>query len=130
MEMAVCLPVFLLTLMGIVEFGRAMSVAQMLNAAAREGCRLAMVDESTNAAVTASIKDQVTKIVGCPAEAINVTIKVNIGSTEATRTDLTTAVTRDVISIDVAVAHSAVSYSLNRWLEGSTLRGKCAMRHE
>ena len=51
-EVAVCFPVFLLILMGVIEFGRAMSVNQMLNSASRIGCRAAILDGSTNSTVT------------------------------------------------------------------------------
>ena len=47
-EVAVCFPVFLIILLGIIEFGRAMSVNQLLNSAARIGCRAAILDGSTN----------------------------------------------------------------------------------
>ena len=38
-EMAICFPVFMLILLGIVEFGRALMVSQMLTSSAREACR-------------------------------------------------------------------------------------------
>jgi Flp pilus assembly protein TadG len=48
-EFAVLLPILLLVLFGITEFGRAIMVKNVLHTAAREGARLAVVSDSTSA---------------------------------------------------------------------------------
>ena len=129
-EMAACLPVFMLTLLGIIEFGRAMSVAQMLNAAAREGCRAAGLDGSTDAAITSMVRQQIVSTVNCAAQSVNVAIAVTSGTSGSPVVSLSVAEPRDTIAISVSVPHSAVSYSVSRWLQGRMLRGQCTMRHE
>lgn len=129
-ELAACLPVFMLTLIGIVEFGRAMSVAQLLNAAAREGCRAAIIDGSTNTAVKTQIAQQVASTVKCSDQDVTVTIAVTSNATGAQLSDVSVAQPRDLITINATVPQSKCSYALSRWLEGKTLRGQCAMRHE
>ncbi|MCA9036811.1 MAG: pilus assembly protein [Planctomycetaceae bacterium] len=129
-ELAAVLPVFMMTLIGIIEFGRAMSVSQMLNAAAREGCRQAILDGSTNANVTADVRDLVVNTVNCPIGAVTVTIAVTSESTGQTLTDVSLAKPRDLIEVDVLVPQESCSYALSRWLSGRSLRGQCAMRHE
>jgi Flp pilus assembly protein TadG len=54
-EFALVLPILLLILFGVTEFGRAISTVQVLNAAAREGARIAAVTNPDPAAVTARV---------------------------------------------------------------------------
>ena len=129
-ELAAVLPVFMLTLIGIVEFGRAMSVAQLLNAAAREGCRAAIIDGSTNAEVTSLIKTQVAQTVNCAQASVTVTIQITSNSSGGTISDVSAARPRDLISVDVVVPQADCSYAVSRWLAGRVIRGQCAMRHE
>lgn len=129
-ELAAVLPVFMLTLIGIVEFGRAMSVAQLLNAAAREGCRAAIIDGSSNADVTNLIKTQVAQTVNCPQASVTVTIAVTSDSSGATLSDVSAAKPRDLVSVNVVVPQADCSYAVSRWLAGRVIRGQCAMRHE
>lgn len=128
-ELAACLPVFMLTLMGIIEFGRAMSVSQLLNAAAREGCRAAIIDGSTDTSIRSLVTQQVAGTVNCPENSVTVNITVTAASGQQL-SGLSQAEPRDLIAVNVSVPHSTVSYSLSRWLAGKTLRGACAMRHE
>jgi Flp pilus assembly protein TadG len=129
-EMAVCFPVMMLILLGIIEFGRALSVNQMLNSAAREGCRTAVITGSTNAAVTSEIKERVANTVGCQQSSVGVQIAVTDYESGQAIGDVSLADTRDLIEVDVAVPYSAVSFSVSSWMTGKTLRGACDMRHE
>ena len=129
-EMAVCFPVFLMILMGIIEFGRAMSVNQMLNSAARIGCRTAILDGSTNSSVTSVIKQHVTSTIGCQPASVTVAITVISGQTGATLSDVSAASTADLIELEVSVPLADVSWSVKNWLGTSKIRGECAMQHE
>jgi Flp pilus assembly protein TadG len=129
-EVAVCFPVFLMILLGIIEFGRAMSVNQLLNSAARMGCRAAILDGSTNTTVSNSVKQQVSNLVGCAQSVVTVAIAVTDGATGTAVTDLSGAGTGDVIKIDVAVPFSSVSWSVAKYLRTRSVRGECAMQHE
>ncbi len=55
-EMALVLPVFVALMLGVIEFGRAIMVGQLVTNAAREGCRQAILDGSTNTAVSDFVK--------------------------------------------------------------------------
>lgn len=129
-EVAVCFPIFLMILLGIIEFGRAMSVNQLLNSAARVGCRAAILDNSTNTAVTNTVKAHVANTVGCAQSSVTVVISIKNGTTGATVTSLTAARTSDVIDIDVTVPFSAVSWAVGRYLQTASVRGECSMQHE
>jgi Flp pilus assembly protein TadG len=57
LEAAITLPIVLLVCVGIFEFGRAYQTWQVLTNAAREGARLAVINGSTDADVTARVRD-------------------------------------------------------------------------
>ena len=129
-EVAVCFPVFLLILLGIIEFGRAMSVNQLLNSAARIGCRAAILDGSTNTSVTGLVTSHVTSTLGCSAANITVELNVTDGNTGTVLADVSAATTGDVIQLDVRVPFSAVSWSVQNVIGDKPIRGECAMQHE
>ena len=56
LEAAITLPIILLISVGIFEFGRAYQTWQVLTNAAREGARLAVINGSTDADVTARVR--------------------------------------------------------------------------
>ncbi|MEJ7591509.1 MAG: TadE/TadG family type IV pilus assembly protein [Planctomycetaceae bacterium] len=129
-EVAVCFPVFLLILMGIIEFGRAMSVNQMLNSASRIGCRAAILDGSTNSSVTSVVTQHVTSTIGCQASSVTVTITATSSETGANLSDVSAASTGDMIKLNVSVPFADVSWSVKDWMGTSTIRGQCSMQHE
>ena len=57
LETAITLPLVLLVCVSIFEFGRAYQTWQVLTNAAREGARVAVLSESTDAQVTGAVKD-------------------------------------------------------------------------
>lgn len=56
-EAAMIMPLILLISVGIFEFGRAYQTSQILTNAAREGARLAVINGSTDAAVTERVRN-------------------------------------------------------------------------
>jgi Flp pilus assembly protein TadG len=56
-EFALVLPLLLLVVFGITEFGRAWMTMNVITSAAREGCRLAVVTDPDVAGVTALVSD-------------------------------------------------------------------------
>lgn len=129
-EVAVCFPVFLVILLGIIEFGRAMSVNQLLNSAARIGCRAAILDGSTNASVTSLVTNHVSATLGCDATKITVDVTVTDEQTGNELANVSAASTGDVIQLDVRVPFSAVSWSVQNVIGDKPIRGACAMQHE
>lgn len=129
-EVAVCFPVFLLILMGIIEFGRAMSVNQMLNSAARIGCRTAILDGSSNSSVTSLVQQHVVSTLGCQTSSVNVSITVTSSRTGAALSNVSQATTGDLIKVDVYVLFADVSWSVKEWMGASKIRGECSMQHE
>ncbi len=129
-EVAVCFPVFMLIVLGIVEFGRAMSINQMLNSASRIGCRAAVLDGSSDTAVSNLVKTQVRNTIGCQDSSITVKIVATSSRTGATLTNVSQATTGDLIDVDVFVPFADVSWSVQQWLGTAKIRGEFSMQHE
>lgn len=129
-EMALVLPIFFTVLLGIVEFGRAMMVGQLITNAAREGARLAIVDGTTNSDVTTYVTDFLLESANVIASDVTVTIVITPATGNPAVGDVSGALTRDLVSVDVAIPFNKVSYITGNFLEGKTLTGQSAMRHE
>ncbi len=130
-EMAVVLPVFLAVVLGIVEFGRAMMVGQMVNNAAREGARMAIVDGSANTAVTSRVKQFLLQSANINGGDVTVNISVTAGTGNPDPgNEVANATTRDMCTIAVTVPFTKVSYITGKYLEGKNLAGSSTMRHE
>lgn len=86
LETAVTLPLILLVSVGIFEFGRAYQVQQILTNAAREGARIAVLPEYTDAQVTTVVRSYLSS--GGIA-AVNPTITRNVAVGPATASRVT-----------------------------------------
>ena len=71
------LPIFVMIVLGIVEFGRAMMVGQMVTNAAREATRLAIVDGSSNTSVTTWVTTFLNESLGVNTSDVTVAITVD-----------------------------------------------------
>lgn len=130
-ELAIVLPVFMMVVMGIVEFGRGMMVGQLVMNAARHGARLAVIDGATNADVEAAVKETLATAVGISPGDITVTITVTPapGNTDPGN-DLTRAQPKDLVKLFVQIPYDKVGYVAGSYLNGTHLSGQCVMRHE
>ena len=124
-ETALVLPLFFLVVMGLIEFGRAFMVAQLLTNAAREGAREAITAGSTTTAIVNKVKLLASDSIGVSQSKFNVSVQVN-----GTAADLSTAEKRDMCEVEVTVAIADVSFLPTKYLTGSNVRGQAAMRHE
>ena len=75
LETAITIPLVLLIAVSIFEFGRAYQTWQVLTNAAREGARVAVISENTDAQVTAMVRAYMTNG-GLPAAA-SATVNIN-----------------------------------------------------
>jgi Flp pilus assembly protein TadG len=130
-ETALVLPIFFMVVLGIIEFGRAMMVAQLLNNGAREGTRVAIMPGSTNTDVQNAVLNFVTGAVGVAPEKVNVAITVTpaTGNPDPGN-NVALANKRDLCTVDVRVAFSDVDYLPGKFLNDRQLIGQSAMRHE
>lgn len=130
-EMAMTLPLFLTIILGIVEFGRAMMVSQLLTNSAREAARQSVMNGSTNAETEKIVRDFLTDVLGVSAADITVTITVTeaLGNPPCGN-DVSLAQRRDLCTVMVKVPFDKVSFVGGEFLASKQLLGQCAMRHE
>ena len=130
-EMALVLPIFVAVTLGVVEFGRAMMVGNLVTNAAREGARLAIIDGSTNSQVEQAIEDFLETAVGVAAGDVSVTIDVQPYPGNPDPGDQVASCSpRDLVVVDVQVPYNKVSYIKPQFLDGKLLKGSASMRHE
>ena len=130
-EVAFVLPIFLMVVWGIVEFGRAMMVGQMVTNAARHGVRIAVIDGSTNDSVRTAVTEFLVSSLGIDATDVDVAIAVDPAPGNTDPADnLVSAQSKDLCQVRVAVPYDEVSYMAGQFLRGADLVGQCTMRHE
>ena len=129
--MALVLPVFFTVVLGIIEFGRAISVSKMVVQSSREGARLAIISGSTNSAVESRVKQFVSDTAGVAEDKVSVTITVTAAANNPNPgNSVAAANTGDLVDVRVDVPFSDVSLISGKYLKNNTLHGETSMRHE
>ncbi len=116
-EFAVVLPLLMTMLLGIIEFGYVFMIRQTLQHAAREGCRLAILQTSVNpyTNVSARITDAMSPT------GLNT---YSVTMTHASAGDPTETIVLSVPYDDVSLVGGYFGF------DGGTLKGSCTMRKE
>jgi Flp pilus assembly protein TadG len=127
-EFAIVLPIFLLAIVGIIEFGRAVTVQQMLINAAREGAREAMAIESTNAEVLAVVNDYLDSVDSFVRDAPG--RQVTIVDTDGNAIDLATVAKHSGVVVQVAVPYDEVGIGISSFFTDSSIGAAVEMRKE
>ncbi|MES2790947.1 MAG: TadE/TadG family type IV pilus assembly protein [Planctomycetota bacterium] len=130
-EAALVLPIFFMVVLGIIEFGRAFMVCQVLQNAAREGCRKAVTGAYTTAAISTDIKNDL-KAVGVNSAKVTVSIIVTVDPTNpaVANNEVSLATTKDLVAVTVSIPFKDVQLIPGKYLGANTLTGKSSMRHE
>ena len=130
-EMALVLPIFVAVTLGIVEFGRAMMVGNLVTNAAREGARLGIIDGATNSEVQQAVEDFLQAAVGVAPADVTITIACEPYPGNPDPADqVDNCSPRDLVSVSVQVPYNKVSYIKPQFLSGKQLKGSASMRHE
>ncbi len=116
MEFAVVLPLLVLMLFGIVEFGWLFMIRQTLVNAAREGCRVAILKTATSDDVAARVRE----------------VMQPLEFSEGTDWNFTASGIDDVVQwIRVESSFEAVALTGSLVVpDGTTITGECSMRKE
>jgi len=118
-EFAIVLPVFLLLIVGILEFGRMIMVQQVLTNAAREEARLACIEGSTESAVQTAVA---TFLTNASVSGVTVTCSPS---------NLSSAAPGSQITVQTSVPFKDVSWVSSPWFATDvTLSASCMMRRE
>lgn len=114
-EFAVVLPILLMVLFGITEFGRAIMVTNVLNTASREGARLAVVSSVSDSLAVRSRVVEVLNAANIDAKDITIQFFLAQKSVEVT------------VTTDFEVLSGGI---LDPFLGTFELKGKTVMRYE
>ncbi len=119
-EFAVVAPLLFMLALGMIEFGRMLTVQEIVVNAAREGARKAVLPGVTDSDVTSAIDSYMT----------NANIS---GETTTVSPSTNTAASGTAIKVTVSVPYNNVSWlplNVLRWLNGSSLTASVEMRKE
>ena len=130
-EAALVLPIFFMVILGIVEFGRAFMISQLIQHAAREGCRKAVTGAYTTSTISSDIKSELASV-GVESSKVSVSIIVTVesGNPAVSNHEVASATTKDLVAVSVSVPFSNVALIPGKYLAGKTLSAKSTMRHE
>lgn len=132
-EMALVLPLFLMLVLGIIEFGRAMMVANLVTYAAREGARMAVLDGSTNTDVNNAVVTFLQSAIGQGISTADISVTITVTAAAGNpnpANNVANALSRDLITIKVQLPFNKVALIPGDYLNGKQLVGQSAMRHE
>ena len=123
-EFALVVPIFILLVFGMVEFGRAVMVQQVLVNASREGARHAVLDGSTLTEIESRIEGYL-----APSMINGATIAYEVNG--AIVTDPGIAQFGDAVTVRISVPFDNVSWlPVPRYIGGTTLSASSIMRRE
>ena len=130
-EFAFVLPVFLLIVLGIIEFGRAMMISQLLTHAARESARASTLEGASNSSITDLAVSLLEDSGNISEQDVTVTITVTPGTGNPDpNNEIANASPGDLCHVQIHVPFSEVAYIPGNYLGGKLLRAACTMRRE
>lgn len=139
-EMAFVLPVFLLLVFALVEFGHALMVMNILTTVAKDAAHEGSFDGTSTADVVAFANQRLAAVLG--EDKATVTVK-NAATFESSDTDgatvdvtalsaveLNDLESRDLFLVHIEVPYNAVALLPPFWVDSITFRGDSIMRRE
>ena len=140
LETAFVLPVMFVLMFGLMEFARAFMTLQMINAAARQGAYMCILDGVSNAEAEAAMRNILASghiddgviieiLDGTPVD------ETEPGGDPPSTDDLSPwnlpdAIPRQLLIVRIQVPFDRVALITPWWLGDATISGQMAMRHE
>lgn len=121
-QFAIVFPVFFVFILGFIEFGRANMVLSLLNNAARNGARVAILTGKSNSDIDDTIT---TSLSNSGIRNYTTTVKVN-----NTVANASTAGSNDEITVSISVPVANITWIPGTGLLTGNLRGKCTLYRE
>jgi Flp pilus assembly protein TadG len=130
-EVVIVAPVFVVVALGIIEIGRGVMINKIVENAAEEGARTAVLSGSTNADVASAVQVFMSSSLGLnPSDvAVEITALPDQGTSEP-HCNIANCQTGDLINVQVQVPFSRVAMLGVNYFAGKNLTGKCSMRRE
>jgi Flp pilus assembly protein TadG len=107
-EFAIVAPIFILLLLGMIEFGRMIMVQQVLTNAAREGARRAVIEGSTKSEVETQVNNY---LANSSITGTTVTVEPS---------NLSNLAFGDPVKVSVSVPFNSVTWTGGAWFLGDT----------
>jgi Flp pilus assembly protein TadG len=124
-EAAIVLPLFLLLILGILEFGRAVMIHQITTNACREAARYAVTPGAQGETALTLCEDYL------DGAGISETGRsIVILDSEDTEVDLSEIGSRETVTIRVELPFAENTWGISSWLIGTTLQTEVTMRRE
>ena len=117
-EMAIVLPLLLLMIFGIIEFGRAIMVHQILVNAAREATRRAVIPGATDAQVLSRVSNYMSSA-GITGYTVSLEIDGTAATLDGSSTSITNAPSKSAIGIQISVPYNQVSWGIMNLIGGN-----------
>lgn len=125
LETALMMPFFLLLLVGIMEFGRAVMILQITTNAAREATRLCVIRGTTDEQVTKVVADYLSSAKISPTGQV-----IEIRNNSGTAVSLATIPSHAEATVFVSVPFQENSLGMTQWFVGDTISSEVSMRRE
>lgn len=118
-EMAAVMPLLIMMIFGLIESARLGMVSQLLTNAAREGCRVAVVNGTTQAQVQARVN------------AVLQGSGISVGTVSPTPTNWASSASGTPVTVSLSVPYRDVSWlPVPRFLGNATIRASATMNSE
>ena len=140
-EAAIVLPVFFLFVLGIIEFGHAQLVNNMLSSACRNAARMGAVEGTTTGQVVSAVEQSLSSAIN--AQEVDIFVKdasvYDSGSEPPTSgaalealpdLEVADAEPRQMFLVRATVLYNDISLVPMPFLDGVTLQSQAFMRHE
>jgi Flp pilus assembly protein TadG len=121
-EFAIVAPLFFLLVLGLFELGRGLMIQHLMTNAARQGCRVAVIEGKSTSDVNAAV---IAVLGGEGISGDTVSVQVNDAAGNAS-----TAKAGDEISVTVSIPTSTISWVPAAQFLFGTISGKYTLRRE
>ena len=125
LEAAIVLPFFLLLILGILEFGRAVMLHQVTTNACREAARHAITPGASDAYVTNICEDLLNS-----AGVSQTGRSVGILNSSGTAASLSSIGSHEEVTVFIDIPFAENTWGVFTWLVGKDLRSEVTMRRE
>ena len=129
-EFALVLPVFFIVVFGMIDFGRAMMMSQVVQNASREGARLASTDGATAQMVNDHVSDYLEGALGVSADEITIAIEIEAGPGNSAPNGVDDASPGDKCTVQVQIPYNEIALFQSSYFNNARLRGYATMRRE
>ncbi len=130
-ETALCLPIMLLFVFAVMEFGQALLGQHLLANAARLAAREAMLDNSTNLKVEQTAKQFCVESLGVTLDDVNFTIELETETGQSVEDNsLENATAGDRCTVTVSVDYDHISLFPASFMNGRHISKSYTLEHE